>query len=372
MKLKFKIILLFLILAGALLAARWFLEVNVLILESGKKQISVVLKSSRQPPAPIIPVGYDLPIIQPFAKTKYLRLRDPRWNVYDEQTKLDPDYEWKRPIEFYGKVVDENNLPVTDALVEIEWIGVDERDGPDGVGHRTQKSGPDGLFTISGIKGKCMTARVSKDGYYTKKTLTNCTYEYGGFWEPNFIEPDRNNPVVYHLVKRPVAELTYHIGDRYYLPPPVLEAHLNMLNLPTLSEAPADILVRITRSPILPANSKDEVWKLEIEGRGDTELILSDDEFLIKAPLEGYQPRIVHDYHGVNDQKITFYVRSKQRGYYAGAILNVTPWHRNRNIDYATINLDAVVNPNNSQIVDYDNEKNIRMIEEKNNRRRRR
>ncbi len=38
----------------------------------------------------------------------------------------DPNFDWKQPINFYGKVVDENNTPVGDADVHFKWNDISE------------------------------------------------------------------------------------------------------------------------------------------------------------------------------------------------------------------------------------------------------
>src|SRR5438552_3803898 len=40
---------------------------------------------------------------------------DPRWAERRRMREIDPKYEWKTPISFYGKVIDDNGAPISDA-----------------------------------------------------------------------------------------------------------------------------------------------------------------------------------------------------------------------------------------------------------------
>jgi hypothetical protein len=316
----------------------------------------------------LLPKPDDLPkIVQPYARTPMLNLADPRWKEYEAKRKLDPASEWRTPIEFFGKVVDELDQPVAGASIEVAWSGTTEKYGGDGVGKRTLTSNAAGLFSITGVEGKGMTVRVSKDGYHVPSESNMQWFEYAGFWEPTFIEPDRNKPVVFHLVKRPVAEPTYRIGSRIFLEPPVLETHLDLLNPTVQSTAPADLYVRITR-PLGASYEKPFDWSVAIEGRNGAEIVETTDEFMLQAPADGYQPKLVRDYKnptGNARQKVRFYVRSKGRKLYAAVDFEMAAYRRMNGSEPASIVISATVNPNDSPNVEYDPEMNIREMAKK-------
>lgn len=197
---------------------------------------------------PVLPNGVDHGVIQPFARTPYMGLSDPRWVDRRRLRHEDPEYQWRTPIEFFGKVIDENEHPVANAEVEFSWSGTVEKNGGDGVGQRMIFSDSNGEFVIKGIEGKGMTVRVKKEGYY-RRGYPNGWFEYAAFWEPRFIEPEHNSPVIFRLVTRPMAEPTYRIGGRIILNPPSLETNLDLLSPTAQSNAPADLYVRIMRPP---------------------------------------------------------------------------------------------------------------------------
>ncbi len=303
-------------------------------------------------------------IVQPFAKTPYLGLADPRGAEFERKSKANPSWEWDVPIEFFGKVVDEHNLPVPEPSVAIEWVGSPERYGGDGVVHRTLTGGADGLFSISGIQGKCMGVRVSKEGYHTSQGKNSTSFEYAAFFDPTFIEPDHNKPVVFHLVRKRRAEPTYHLDGRVFLKEPALETHIDLLKKPAQSAEPADLFVRFTRPPDA-SDAKPFAWKMEIEGRNGSELAETEDEFMALAPGDGYRSRIVREHaeDAPRDRmKIRFYVRNTARRFFAAVEMQGEAYAPFQGSFPAKIIVVSTVNPNNSPELEYDPELDIREV----------
>ena len=83
---------------------------------------------------------------------------------YVQLERSDGTYDWKVRLKFYGKVVDENNQPVTDASARLEWntVGV-----PSGTEYQLASSDTNGVFSLSDVYGKILGVRVEKSGYYT-------------------------------------------------------------------------------------------------------------------------------------------------------------------------------------------------------------
>lgn len=301
-------------------------------------------------------------IKQPFARTPFLGLSDPRWVERGRLRVEDPSYQWRTPIEFFGKVLDENNQPVAGADVEIEWVGTRAVYGGDGVGHKKLTADANGRFIIKGIEGKCLGVLVSKDGYHRRRSWNNGHFEYAGFWEPEFIEPDANNPIVFHLLKKREAEPTYHLDSRFIVKAPALETHLDLLSKPVQKAAPADLFVHITRAPDA-GDYKPFDWKIEIEGRNGSELAESADEFMTLAPAEGYKPRIEQEHKALSSgawKKARFYVRNKSRNFFAAVEIEAAAFYPFDGEPGAALFVTATINPNNSPNLEYDPLKDIR------------
>lgn len=301
-------------------------------------------------------------INQPFARTPYLGLSDPRWVERRRLRVEDPAYQWRTPIEFFGKVVDENNLPVPDATIESEWSGTPAVYGGDGVGHHTLKSDLNGLFELNGVQGKGISIQISKEGYHRCKESNMSSFEYAGFWEPNFIEPDRNNPIVFRLLKKREAEPTYHLDSRVIVKAPALEAHLDLLSKPVQKAAPSDLFVRITRPPDA-GHQKPFDWKIEIEGRNGSQMAESDEDFMTLAPSDGYKQSLTQEHKALSSgawKKTRFYVRNKSRNFYAAVEIEAAAFYPFDGESGAALFVTATINPNNSPNLEYDPAKDIR------------
>ena len=68
--------------------------------------------------------------------------------------KADPSFEWKCPIELYGKVVDQRGDSVTNATVKLTWTTVV---GPRPDPGKRIVSGENGLFCVTGVQGKFLS-----------------------------------------------------------------------------------------------------------------------------------------------------------------------------------------------------------------------
>ena len=104
--------------------------------------------------------------------------------------------QWQAPIEFYGKVVDENSNAVAGAKVDFHWVEIPAEDG-----NRTTntESDTEGLFSLHGQLGPYLSVSVSKDGYYASHHWQRgFNYSLG----PDIISPDPQNPVVFILRKK--------------------------------------------------------------------------------------------------------------------------------------------------------------------------
>ena len=106
--------------------------------------------------------------------------------------------EWRTPIAFYGKVVDENTNPVVGAHISFDCNDL----SPSGTSYYHTESDGKGLFSINDIQGLVLGVNVSKEGYYSYLPYGD-NFFYAGK-NQNFV-PDANNPVVFYLRKKGVG-----------------------------------------------------------------------------------------------------------------------------------------------------------------------
>ena len=121
------------------------------------------------------------------------------------KTEVERGYEeWRTPIEFYGKVVDENTNAVANADVHFVWTDL----SPKGNSDKQTTSDGSGLFSLRNEAGKHLMVQVSKQGYYSYQPF-GAAFFYAGE-NQNFV-PDAANPVMFRLKKKGVAEPLVHV-----------------------------------------------------------------------------------------------------------------------------------------------------------------
>ncbi len=195
---------------------------------------------------------------------------------------------WQAPIEFYGKVVDENTNPVTGVNIHFNWSELPERGG-----ERTSdtQSDSDGLFSLHGKRGAALTVSFSKQGYYSSGRGEQ-TFSYAF---PKAISPDPQNPVIFHLRKKGTPEPLIHIAG--------IGLHTMRDFLLAGDGKPTDVSLRDGR--LAPSGQGDlEVafqagtpldnfpsritWQCQVTVPNGG-LVQTDEEFPFLAPENGYQ-----------------------------------------------------------------------------------
>jgi len=113
---------------------------------------------------------------------------------YFKKTEADPVYDWKRPINFWGRVVDESNEPITTVSVHFVW------NDTNGTSEADTTSDGNGFFSLTDRKGKGLSVSIGKEGYYGTSSSRQ-SFEYANPANGLFT-PDQMNPVVFHLRKK--------------------------------------------------------------------------------------------------------------------------------------------------------------------------
>jgi hypothetical protein len=206
---------------------------------------------------------------------------DPRWEERRRLRREDPQYEWKTPIEFYGKVLDQNEQPVPGVEVSMNWTDM----SPNGTSAATVTTDAEGRFSITGIQGKNFGVRsLKKDGYLEAVKSNPRSFEYAGFWKPTYHEPDPNKPVIFHLRKKgDPAPLLFSEGKFV-----VTFGTQSQIPMPKVARAGVVSPVKVT---VFENDVKTRRWKARIwmeEGGIQPAL----EEFPFTAPLEGYHASI--------------------------------------------------------------------------------
>ena len=256
------------------------------------------------------------------------------WEWYDYMEKTDRDWPWKRPVNFYGKVLDEKEQPVPGAEVKWNLASVDRtREG-------TVLTDSAGLFKVENERGKRIQFFIEKAGYYAGKQSQGDA-EYASFSEDIFYVPDAEHPVLFHLRKKGPAEHLLHYNVSIDLPvnqPPIY------YDFATGKFGPSGQLIfTITRANQTGPTSFD--WSVTIQAAPGGGLIPTKDEFMFLPPESGYQSSwsIGHKQNDPTPSRALtpqFYIRTSD-GKYAAIKLEIAQF----NVPEAGVSVMSYLNP---------------------------
>jgi hypothetical protein len=191
---------------------------------------------------------------------------------------------WQAAIEFYGKVIDESNNPISEAKVSFNWAEIPSRDG-----NRTAKrtSDGEGLFSLRGAHGPSLSVSVSKEGYYTSRR-DNDSPSYGRLGAGSF-SPDPQNPVLFHLRRKGTPEPLVAIKRNFPVPRDGTPVALDLSNGATAPSEVGNVIVRCWTSDQGKHSGEKYDWRcvVTIPNGG---IITMDEEFPFLAPQTEYKP----------------------------------------------------------------------------------
>jgi hypothetical protein len=299
-------------------------------------------------------------IIPPLSAGVYQGLNDPRWKWWNYMKKADPSFEWKMPINFFGKVVDENNNLVEGAAVSFTWNDLSAT----GTSQSKTKSGADGRFQLVDEKGKGLTVYVSKAGYHTSGGVGGKSFEYAAFFEGNYHRPDAANPMLFRLVHKIESEslIVRHVsqylpgaydGEEYYYDPV-------RGNLTRVASAEGALKFHFERSQTTQGSNFTWQWMIEAVNCALQERT---DEFAQLAPEDSYVMRwqqsenkpSVLTAHSVTS---SFYLQTADNHY---ALVDIALSHPNSRTAGPNLTITSRFNPKTgSRNLEYDPAKSIK------------
>ena len=226
--------------------------------------------------------------------------------------KTDPAFQWKMPIEFYGKVVDQFGEPIPDAKILFQWTTVVGK-VPDP--EQQSWSGTDGRFELRNVQGKTLAVKVSKPGYTRTEDWAQ-GFEYAAFYQENFYVADPTNPTLFHLRKEIETEPLYlfKASDRL-----ALNDHPRILELASGKMTAYGDFSFALKTLNRPNDSSSNFF-VEIGALNGSGLILTKEEFPIRAPVSGYKTFLSIDYgqKNLDDNRqlsFTFYAKTHDDHY---------------------------------------------------------
>src|SRR5207253_9775468 len=102
------------------------------------------------------------------------KTRDQAMQAWWQRREQDKQADWKVPIRFYGKVVDQDMHPLSGANVQFEWTDLSAK----GASRTNTTSDEQGFFSLTDARGKNLGVYVSKEGYYTPKSAQARAFEF--------------------------------------------------------------------------------------------------------------------------------------------------------------------------------------------------
>lgn len=275
---------------------------------------------------------------------------DPKWIWWNKQSERDRNFEWKMPISFYGKVIDQDDQPLEGVEVILQWTDMSAK----GSSERTIFTDSDGRFELSGVSGKRLGVnQVFKRGYYRVNKGIPTSFEYAAFFESNYHKADARNPVVFRLRKQG------EIPDELIVRETMMGIDPNgtplFIDLGTTRKSGAemgDISVRITRTA--PKGLKRFDWRADIGGINGAGLLESDAEFMFEAPNDGYKSGYTYEFiqsspDWKNNLRKQYYVTCNGGKLYCRLEVEFMPKYQNT----AAIAIRFFVNPTGSRNLEY-------------------
>jgi hypothetical protein len=257
-----------------------------------------IIKRETAPPTPLsaLAVG-TAPSPIPSATSETTQLQkpggpyvssDPRWAIVHEKDKLDHNWEWRMPIDFYGQVVDENDRAIPEAKVDFSWTDLSSA----GTSTATTSSGLDGIFSLRGKTGRYLQVDVSKPGYYKIRNERLRSFDYAAFWERNYHQPDPAQPVTFHLRAKGRPEVSSSGESTPIAPADGTPVLVDLLDRGRVSANGQIEFAAVTNTEKYPPRTFD--WRATITVR-DGGLLEHNLEFPFEAPMEGYTPQVVFE-----------------------------------------------------------------------------
>lgn len=256
------------------------------------------------------------------------------------------------PIDFYGKVVDQNGAPVAGVEVKAA-IRLMKEHLPgmigDGFDYLVASTASDGTFSFLNRTGEFFGIdKIQKEGYLVSATVHEKTYYYYASDEKKY-RPNPSVPEVFKIWKQMGAEKLIEKNLKYKLTTEGRSYGLDLLNgAQAKADAIADIRVSMTAPSVIKPHVKYD-WNFVLEA-AEGGLIETSDDYMYLAPLDGYVSRIqvsfnASDANWSDNFRKRFYVMSRNGSVYARIEILVGVALNGRGY----LHIESASNPNSSR-----------------------
>jgi hypothetical protein len=252
-------------------------------------------------------------------------------------------------IEFYGKVQDQDGVPlpgveVTGRIATTTGFMSEKHE------RRTTTTGPNGLFAFRGLTGSGLAIDLKKEGYNFESSNRTFIYSLITGVGRSRHNPDERSPVAYTMFKSLGAEPMFQYETHFSLPSDGTEIFVD-LHTGKVVQQESDLAL----SMVWPIPGKfGWIFKVRVNNGGIMEGTTVQ-RFV--APLSGYQPSFDYSF-GENDRgkrnPNDYYVECRSGMSHARINLFVQPGETK-----GRITLRTWLNPSGSRNLEYDPMKRI-------------
>ena len=215
------------------------------------------------------------------------------------------------PIEFYGRVIDQNGDPVPYA--SIGYTAADKFN--DSGSNYTGEADAEGNFNITGIKGAGLAVTARKEGYHLihnpgDRSLPTSTATFAFGMGPDSYRrpaPTKDKPAVFVLHKMGKAEPLIRVEQSARIPKDGTPVALDLVT----GRMSADGNIRVETWTGAPKNGRKFDWRCRITVPGGG-LIERKGQFDFEAPSDGYEESVELGVSSDADQ----WTSDQQRNYF--------------------------------------------------------
>ena len=244
------------------------------------------------------------------------------------------------PIEFYGRIVDQFDQPVSGVRVETYVAGLSPASF---VTHEAKggtnffSSDANGWFVISGMRGESLSFTLAKAGYELAPQ-SPLGFGYGPSLPTHHV-PNPTNPVVYHMWKRQGPAELKGFYNRGMIPSDGnsiwVSENSEKWSRAELPDSILKLTVNRERRVVTFDDKSHYQWGFEISLLGGG-VQKTDDPFLYQAPESGYSSvlSIRHetgDADWIWEQRIVFYFKTRT-GKYGHGEMFISNWQNQSEI----------------------------------------
>ncbi len=257
------------------------------------------------------------------------------------------------PIEFYGKIIDQDGTPVPNVKISLRVFSKLER-------YKREIelfSDYDGLFSLSGVTGTSLhIEKLEKEGYIERNRTGTFDYaKYKPIHNPNI-----NNPLIIRIWRKGETEPLIREETKIKIIGDNSKFYTDLISGTTSQELTdnADLIIQMKIDK--PDTKGLYNWSISI-GAVNGGLIDNDDEFLYQAPESGYRQNMDmffdKTYRWSDDAYKKIYLKSRNGQVYAKLKVSILAYQSGKGL----IRISSTINPNGSGNLEYDPAKRIRV-----------